>query len=878
MTILKKDAEKIVVIDAHALIHRAYHAMPNLFAKGGIPSGAIFGLTNILLGIIEDIKPDKIIAAFDLPKETFRSQIFKDYKAHRKEGDNNLIEQIKMSPRVFEDFGIPMVSKEGYEADDLIGTFVKKTATPIFSNEKITPSKEGEQEQQIIIVTGDMDIMQLIEKNDIVVYTAKRTDASVEENLFNEKKVFEKYSIWPKQIPDYKGLRGDTSDNIPGIKGIGEKTAIEILKDGKKLEDVYKIVKEFNLQNSNEGVPLSTGEGLGERVKNKKVKVEYPFGISERMFELLKNGEEEAEFSKILGTINSDVKYDFPILKKYDFENHKQKVVELCDEFNFKSIKNKLVGKTLSIGEAKHEAVHVSSDSERERVVLENPEQLPRQNLSDFATPSKKRESEHPKIEQILENVFDTETLKKAQIAIWILNSEETHAEASRILHLTQSKTGEEALKFLEAEIKKQNLENIYNLELSIIPILDKMHENGIVVDREKLQGILQRSEKEKEILVKEIYKQAGREFNINSPKQMKEILFEDLKIEAKQKKTAKGNVSVNAEVLEKMKDLHPIISHILKYREVEKSINTYLEPLLMHSSFDGKIHTTFSIPSSNTGRLSSLNPNMQNIPIRGENGGELRSCFIASPGYVLLSADYSQIELRVAAILSGDEYLEKTFKEEKDVHTMVAANMFSVAENEVTKDMRRAAKAMNFGIIYGMGVNSIKEDLQIDRKQAQEFYDSYTKTVWTLMKYLKSTIEKAKQVGYTETLFGRRTKISALFSGLPFIRAAGERAAMNAPIQGSATGDIIKYALLDFQKVIEKNNLQETVKPILQIHDELLYEVKEEKVNEVAELLKNTMQNVLEKHKNEIAETYKNNNLKIPLLVNVKWGNSWGI
>jgi DNA polymerase-1 len=443
---------------------------------------------------------------------------------------------------------------------------------------------------------------------------------------------------------------------------------------------------------------------------------------------------------------------------------------------------------------------------------------------------------------------------------------------------LTHTKTGEEALKFLEAEIKKQNLENIYNLELSIIPILDKMHENGILVDREKLQDILQRSEKEKDILVKEIYKQAGREFNINSPKQMKEILFEDLKIEAKQKKTAKGNVSVNAEVLEKMKDLHPIISHILKYREVEKSINTYLEPLLLHSSFDGKIHTTFSIPSSNTGRLSSLNPNMQNIPIRGENGGELRSCFIASPGFVLLSADYSQIELRVAAILSGDEYLAKTFEEEKDVHTMVAANMFSVAENEVTKDMRRAAKAMNFGIIYGMGVNSIKEDLQIDRKQAQEFYDSYTKTVWTLMKYLKATIEKAKQVGYTETLFGRRTKISSLYSGLPFIRAAGERAAMNAPIQGSATGDIIKYALLDFQKVIEKNNLQETVKPILQIHDELLYEVKEEKVNEVAELLKNTMQNVLEKHKNEIAETYKNNNLKIPLLVNVKWGNSWGI
>jgi DNA polymerase I-like protein with 3'-5' exonuclease and polymerase domains len=296
-------------------------------------------------------------------------------------------------------------------------------------------------------------------------------------------------------------------------------------------------------------------------------------------------------------------------------------VVELCDEFNFKSIKNRLTNNGFS-----------PSPLEK---VADRPDEGSGKNQTLNPAFSKGEGAEHPKIEQILENVFDTGTLKKAQIAIWILNRDETHAEASRILHLTHTKTGEEALKFLEAEIKKQNLENIYNLELSIIPILDKMHENGILVDREKLQDILQRSEKEKDILVKEIYKQAGREFNINSPKQMKEILFEDLKIEAKQKKTAKGNVSVNAEVLEKMKDLHPIISHILKYREVEKSINTYLEPLLLHSSFDGKIHTTFSIPSSNTGRLSSLNPNMQNIPIRGENGGELRSCFIASPGFV---------------------------------------------------------------------------------------------------------------------------------------------------------------------------------------------------------------------------------------------------
>jgi DNA polymerase-1 len=818
MGILQKDKEKVVVIDAHALIHRAYHAMPNLFSKGGFPSGAIFGLTNILLGIIEDIKPSYIIASYDLPKQTFREMAYKEYKAHRKESDTNLVEQIKVSPKVFESFGISMVSKEGYEADDLIGTFVKK-----FSNRK----------EQIVIVTGDMDIMQMIEGDDVVVYTAKKTDSNIEQNLYNEEKVFEKYGIWPKQIPDYKGLRGDTSDNIPGIKGIGEKTAIEILKDGRKLEDVYRIVKDWEGNFAKQNFPQE---------KSKKIK--YPFELSERMYELLKNGEEEAEFSKILATINCDVEYDFPKLVKYDFENYRQKVVDLCEEYNFKSIKNKLTGEKIE------DKKSYNNDS-------------PEDSFESFNIADR--------------NIFTKEELDKSQIAIWLLNSEETNCEASRILFLTKKQNGKEALEYLEEEIKKQNLQNLYDLEISLLPILENMHENGIVLDRGKLQEILKRSEKEKEILVAEIYKLGGIEFNINSPKQMKEVLFEHLKIDAKQKKTAKGNVSVNAEVLEKMKDLHPIIPNILKYREVEKSINTYLEPLLMHSSFDGKIHTTFSIPSSSTGRLSSINPNMQNIPIRGEHGTELRSCFTSSEGLVLLGADYSQIELRVAAMLSGDEYLTKIFKEGGDVHTMIAMKMFNLEnENEVTKDMRRAAKAMNFGIIYGMGVNSIKEDLQIDRKQAQDFYDKYTQSVWTLMKYLKGTVEKAKQTGYTETLFGRRTKIQSLFSAIPFIRAGGERLAMNATIQGTATGDIIKFALLDFAEEIKKNKWENIVRPILQIHDELLYEVKESEIEKVSKKLKETMENVMQKHKGEISKTYKDIWVDVPLLVNAVWSKNW--
>ena len=798
-----------MLIDSHALIHRAYHAMPYLKTREGVPSGALFGLTNMLLLAIEKFKPNYIFAANDLPKATFREMAFKDYKAHRSATEDALVEQIVAQPKLYESFGIPLLSLEGYEADDVIGTLVKKI-------------QKREKNYQIIILTGDMDIMQLVDDDKVVVYTGRKG----EENLiFNEAQVVKKFELTPKQIPDYKGLRGDASDNIPGIKGIGEKTALTILKAGETLDNTYKLIK----------------KGKGRDF----------FGISERMFELLKNGKEDAEFSRELATINCDLETEIPKTNVYDLKNHVEALKNMCEEYNFVSIRRKLENQS-SLGSP---------------VVL-----------NDFASVEEVRVEKQDKKEEIKsgEVVFSDTGLKKAKIAIWLLNSEEGDADAVRLQYLTKKNTESEILEYLEEEIKKTGLNELYfDMEVPLIEILNASNKVGIQVDREKLQVLLTKYEKDKERLVKEIYKLAGREFNINSPKQMGEVLFNELKIQdsglAKMKKTASGKMSTRAEVLEEMSDNHPIVPLLLEYREKEKMINTYLEPLLMHSTFDSRIHTTFLQTGSATGRFASTNPNMQNIPVKGAEGKELRSCFVASEGKVLLACDYSQIELRVAGLLSGDKYLKEIFDTEGDIHTMIACKMFNKEAGEITKDERNAAKAMNFGILYGMGVNSIKKTLKVERNVAQAFYDSYTIAVKDLMKYIRATIESAKETGYTETLYGRRRQLKELQSNIPFIRASGERMAMNAPIQGT-NADIIKYAMVDFQKeCVAQGWGTDKVAFLLQIHDEILFEVDSDMKDKVSKALKDIMENVLENHKPKIPYT------PIPIVANIKMGDNWG-
>ncbi len=830
-----------LLIDSHALIHRAYHAMPFLQNKNGVPSGALFGLTNLILSGIERFKPDYIFAANDLPKTTFREMAFKDYKSHRTQTEDKLVEQIELMPKIFEAFKIPLVSKEGYEADDVIGTFVKKL------QDQKHPCK-------IFILTGDMDIMQLVDDDKVNVYTGKKGE---DEIIFNEKNVFEKHGLRPKQIPDYKGLRGDTSDNIPGIKGVGEKTALTIIQKGESLKRIYDLI---NGGKDEEGVV----------VDNKY------FGISERFFELLKNGEDEAEFSRELATINCDLDVELPNIEKFDLAKCVPDLLNLCEEYSFNSIKKKLE-RVKSLG-GKVEL------NEFVEILSPGPSPSERGESAQGQSNSEVGAKALPEGEGWEGISFSTEIFRKLQIAIWLLNSVETNIDKERVNYLIgqykiESKDEKEILDFFEKKLKDENLWEIYSeIELPLFPVLDEANKVGIKLDREKLKNLLQRYEKGRGELSEKIFELAGENFNLNSPKQLGVILFEKLKVQdvvggaaKKIKKTAGGKLSTKFEVLEEMKDNHEIIKYILDFREKEKMINTYLEPLLVYSQFDERIHTTFIQTGAQTGRFSSLNPNMQNIPVRGEEGVELRECFVADEGKVLLAADYSQIELRIAAMLSEEEYLKKVYDSNGDIHKSVASKMFKKDEAEITKDERNAAKAMNFGILYGMGVNSIRNTLKVERNVAQAFYDSYTLVLPDLMKYLKDTISIAKEMGYTETLYGRRRKIPELFSNIPMIRASGERFAMNAPIQGTSA-DIIKLAMSDFKNTCNLRGWNENqVAFILQIHDEIIYEVDEKIKDEVGSELKKVMENVLQNH------TPKSKYLPIPIVANIKFGKNWG-
>lgn len=800
--------DRVVLVDAHALIHRAYHAMPNLTTKAGVPSGALFGLTNMLLQALSELNPKSVVACFDLPKATFRHSVFEGYKQNRKGADDALAIQIEKSREVFAAFGIEVVAMEGYEADDCIGTLAKQL------KEENKDKKNEQDKTQIIIISGDMDTMQMVEEDECVVYTLKKDTGTG--FFFTADEVFKKYGIYPKQIPDYKGLAGDSSDNIPGIKGIGDKTACQILSVEPHLENVYEAIR--------------AGKDR-----------EY-FKITERMFNLLKDGEDEANFSKALATINDEVPLKWSGFKPYKLETYTQNLKELCDEYGFVSIKKKL------------ESREKQKDS-----------------FADFDAPRIEEVNEEVKKDSQKED-WTEEDFQKAKIMIWLLKSEETDAELDRIIYLTKKDNPKECLEYLETELKKEGLWEVYTeIELPLLPILKEMKEVGIAVDRDALEKMLKKYSGDLEKITAEIYKLAGQEFNLNSPKQLGEILYEKLGLGTKIKKTKGGKLSTRAEMLESIKDEHEIVALILQYREKEKMVNTYLEPLLVHSQFDGRIHSTFVQTGAATGRFSSKNPGMQNIPVRGDEGIELRKCFVASPGKVLIASDYSQIELRIAAMLSGDEYLVKIFKSgETDVHTQVASRMFSLEPKNVTKDMRRAAKAMNFGILYGMGVNSIKEDLAVERKEAQTFYDSYTRTMAGLMKYLHDTIKKAKDIGYTETLYGRRRNIRELFSPIPYIRAQGERIAMNAPIQGTSA-DIIKLAMIDIYKKTKENKWEGKVNLLLQIHDELLFEVDEVLQDEVKKIIEETMEKVLENHKPAI--TY----IPVPIIAEPEIGKTWG-
>ncbi len=780
--------QRVVLLDSHAIIHRAYHALPDFMNSEGQPTGAIYGLATMLFKIITELKPDFIIACFDLPKKTFRHEAYEGYKAGRAKADEELVLQLIKSRDFFEALSIPIYEKEGFEADDLLGTIVKK-----LKNKKDT---------ETIIASGDMDTLQLVEGDSVLVYTLKKGISDT--ILYNQQKVFDRFNFLPENLPDYKGLNGDPSDNIIGIKGIGDKTATTLISKFGTIEKIYKSLKKGDSE-----------------LKS--------LGLTDRIVNLIKEGEEEALFSKTLATIRTDAPIDFSLpKKKWKDMVDKDKVAEFFRQMEFRSLQ----GRFLKILDDKEEIQSVNE------------------------------ETKEPK-----------DKIEKAKIAYWLLNSERTNSDIEEIKFYKGSKTLDEAISKMEEDIEKENMSYVYKeIELPIVSIIKQMEENGILIDVEHLKKISKEYHQELSIIEKNIYKIAGQEFNINSPKQLAEILFDKLNIPTKGiKKSAGGSISTRESELEKIKEDHPIAKEILKHRELQKLLSTYIDTLPSFISGDGRLRASFIQTGTTTGRFASNNPNLQNIPTRTEKGNSIRNAFIAKPGHLLVSFDYSQIELRVAALLSQDPYFIRSFKQGKDIHTAVAMKVFNVNEENVTAEMRRRAKIINFGILYGMGVNALRENLGTDRKEAQIFYDNYFKQFPTIRGYLDSIKDFAKQNGYTITLFGRKRYFPYIKSPVPFIRAMAERMATNAPVQGTATADIIKIGMKKADKVLKEKKLDDQAKLLLQVHDELIYEVKKDRLEEVIDIVKNSMEDIIPSKFLEGLDS-------VPLRVSVAYGQSWGV
>ena len=805
--VIKK--ERLILLDSHAIIHRAYHALPDFMNSRGEPTGAIYGLATMLFKIITDLKPDYIVACFDLPKKTFRHEAYDAYKAGRAKADEALVAQLISSRDFFKALSIPMYECEGFEADDLLGTITEQL-------------KNKKEDLEIIIASGDMDTLQLVDNDFVQVYTLKK--GINDTILYNEKKVFERFGFSPKSLPDYKGLRGDPSDNIIGIKGIGEKTATTLVSNYGTVENIYKIINKNELD-----------------LKN--------LGITDRVLTLLKEGEEEALFSKTLATIRLDAPIKFELPKKNWQETvDKNNVAEFFRNMEFKSLQDRFLN---VLGEGSHSSPPAKGE-------CPEGEGVNHPSVASDSSPS--------------QGSINSEEETKSKIAFWLLNSERTDPSIDEIINYKGSGSFEKAFKLLEEDIKKENLGYVYeNIEIPIIPIIDGMEKNGILIDLEYLKKLSDEYHKSLTILEKNIWKEAGEEFNINSPKQIGEILFNKLGLSMKGiKKSAGGSISTRESELEKLRELHPIIGEILKHRELQKLLGTYIDTIPLAISTDGRLHAHFMQTGTTTGRFASNNPNLQNIPIKTELGKNIRNAFIARPGYLLCSFDYSQIELRVTALMSQDPYFIKAFEEGKDIHSAVAMKVFGVSEEDVTHDMRRRAKVINFGILYGMGVNALKQNLGTDRKDAQIFYDNYFAQFPTIASYLESIKNFAKQNGYTLTLFGRKRYFPGIKSPIPFIRAMAERMATNAPIQGTATADIIKIGMKKANDALEYALLGKEAKLILQIHDELVYEIKEDKVKEAIKIVENAMENV-------IPDEFLVGKKKVPLLVSSSFGKTWG-
>ena len=858
--------EKLLILDGNSLMNRAFYAVPLLSTQEGIHTNAIVGFTNMLLKMQQDIKPDYIVSTFDKKAPTFRHLEYKDYKAGRKAMPSELAEQFPIVKEILSLMSITIFEMDGFEADDLIGTV----------------AKECEKNNiEVYIVTGDKDALQLATKNIKIVLTKKGVS---ETEVYDEDKMKEEYGITPTQFIDAKGLMGDTSDNIPGVPGVGPKTAYKLIKEYGSVEEVLRHIDDISGKKLKENLTQYSEQAIfSKKLATIKIDVPVEFSLDEiksrEAFELekLRRLLFKLELKKLL-KIFSEEKKEEPLeyIKIESLETLNKLREEIKDYFCFTfEVENQELFSKLTI-----KNIFLETEGKNYIIPFENLKNSQEcigviKNL--FENTSLRKISHDAKniITALRKQgininnlIFDTAIgaylvdSSRGKYHLIDLISQYLQIELNGQDEELQVKINSYLFKLYEVlnkKIKEAEMEKLlFEVELPLEKVLSSMESLGFNINKDKLFELREKFQKEIKETQEEIYSLAQEEFNINSPKQLGVILFDKLDLPVI--KRTKTGYSTNADVLEKLKDKHPIINKVTFFRQLSKLYSTYIEGLLAVIDQDGFIHSNFNQTVTTTGRLSSTEPNLQNIPIKYEMGREIRKVFIPrNEGDVILSADYSQIELRVLADIADDKNMIDAFKHHSDIHTKTASEVFKVPIDEVTSTMRSSAKAVNFGIVYGISDFSLAEDLKITKKEAKEYMEIYLERYPNIKKYLHEILEEAKEKGYVKTIMNRRRFIPEINASNKIVKAFGERLAMNAPIQGSAA-DIIKIAMVKVYEELKNRNLKSKI--ILQVHDELILNVPKEELEEVKDLVKEKMENVID--------------LKVPLEVDINIGDTW--
>lgn len=861
--------KKLLILDSNSILNRAFYGVRYLSAKDGTPTNAIYGFLNILLKLIKEQEPDYICAAFDVKAPTFRHKQYEGYKAQRKPMPEGLAAQMPLAKDVLRAMGVTILEKEGYEADDIIGTVARLCE---------------ESEISCFIATGDKDDLQLASDKTKVILTVTKSGYN-ETIIYDDKAVKEKYRVTPTEFIDVKALMGDPSDNIPGVKGVGEKTAMSLIEKHHSIEYIYENIdgiglKGAMLQKMKDGRKMAfMSKELATINRNTPIEFNAEecvfdgFENNGELYEILRRLELNSIIKKLDLSGGDNVKENEDIFKDFSYQVGDKNMISgdkvtVVLDFDGDNISSAAVGagNNAVVLNEQDDIKELLEDDSIAKVMFDVKEAIVKlngridiKNISDdtaiaayLVDPAKNEYT----IEKLASEYFGTVIEKPEVKQLSLLDDVETDrseylAKCAVALGVLNERIGD--------KIKENGQEKLYHeVELPLVTVLAHLEINGFLVDDNQLKEFADKLGEKIDALTNEIYMLAGEEFNINSPKQLGVILFE--KLELKPVKKTKTGYATNADVLEKLRDKHPIVNFIMEYRQLAKLKSTYCDGLrAVVNPNTHRIHSVFTQTVTVTGRLSSTEPNLQNIPTRTELGREIRKMFVAKEGYVLVDADYSQIELRVLAHIANDETMINAFRNNEDIHAVTASQVLGIPLEDVTKEQRSSAKAVNFGIVYGIGEFSLAQDLHISVKEAKAYIESYLEKYHGVRNYMESIKEQAKKDGYVKTMLNRIRYIPELKSPNYNIRQFGERVALNTPIQGTAA-DIIKLAMVRVDNRLINEGLKS--KLILQVHDELIVEAHKDEVDKVKQILSEEMQSAME--------------LNVPLKVDMSTGHSW--